>query len=792
MKLLFRYFLPLAGCIFIAALIGYSPAKAAPTRDAVAIQMMLDQAREQLNVDPMSSIALAEKSAVLSTQGLTGAERDTLLSESDALLSRALIRVGKIKEATQAVKRGFAVVRRGHVSGKAAAELTLSLGRIQQNYGQVQSALQSFQTAYRLFRAAGQKRSQAVALQSIAKLYVDGGDGKTGLKYYAQSDSEYSGDPLMSLSSRNNRGSAYLYLFEPKDAEREFRAGLKIAQDIKSDKYTIRILSNLAQSLLNQGKSDEASVSVDRAMSIIQTTNEISETWPLWELRAQIALARNDFKSALTAIKRALDGVDPVTSDAKYRQAHNTAFRIYRATGQPKLALPQIEAVQRLDESTAKVTATNAAALMAARFDFANQNTRIAQLKARELELQRNFLIAVIAGGALALLLLSVGLIQITRSRNRERAAKLLLAQTNRDLEKAIAAKMEFLATTSHEIRTPLNGILGMTQVMLSDRKLDAILRDRIGIVHDAGETMRSLVDDILDVAKMETGKLAVGSGAVDLKATLRHVAQVWRLQAEAAGVDLVLSLDDCPDAIEGDAGRIRQIIFNLLSNAMKFTEKGKVELAVESNVTGRIRISVRDSGIGIDPKWHESIFELFQQVDGGTTRKYGGTGLGLSICRNLARAMGGDITVESEPGFGSTFTLDLPLVEPAAISVRPATGERPSTILVIEHNPLTRGMMRAILSERFEAISFVDSVAEACSFLALEEADWILADAETLENSEQLFNATEVPIALIVSCDLPDRFASLATALLRKPLTKSTLLNIFESAHSLPVAVAA
>jgi CheY-like chemotaxis protein len=199
----------------------------------------------------------------------------------------------------------------------------------------------------------------------------------------------------------------------------------------------------------------------------------------------------------------------------------------------------------------------------------------------------------------------------------------------------------------------------------------------------------------------------------------------------------------------------------------------------------------VRDSGIGIDRKWHESIFELFQQVDGGTTRKYGGTGLGLAICRNLARAMGGDIMVESEPGFGSTFTLDLPLVEPAVVPARPARGGRPSTLLVIEHNPLTRGMMRAILSDRFEVISFVDDVTEACNFLALDDADWILADAASVEDFEQLFDATALPIALIISEDLPGDVASRAAALLKKPLTKSALLPVFEQDNE-PVAVAA
>ncbi len=768
-------------------LIFHMSAQAASTSDGMAVQTMIEQSRAQLNINPEAAISIAEKSINLARQTLMGGERDSSLCEADAVISRALLRLRRANEAEAILKRGFYRARNSSVTPKVIGELTLSNGRIHQYRNDVQSALGDFQNAYSIFRSVGDKRLQAVALQSIAKLYADGGDGETALKYYKQSDDEFPSDPMMSLSSRNNRGAAYLYISNPKAAETEFVEALAIAEKIGSAKYVTRILNNIAEAQVGQRRFDAASKTLDRAFASRKAGDADDETWALWELRAQIAFAHKNYPSATRAIERALRGVDPATSDSTYRQAHFTAFEVYRATGREKRALDHLEAVLRLDEATAKLTATNSAALMAARFDFANQNTKIARLKAAELELQRNFLIAVIAGGTVLLLLLTAGLILITRSRNRERAAKLMLAQTNRALEKAISAKMEFLATTSHEIRTPLNGILGMTQVMLADRTLGATLRDRIGIVHDAGETMRSLVDDILDVAKMETGKLSVGTGIVELKATLRQVAQVWRLQAESAGIALVLDLDQCPEQIEGDVGRIRQIIFNLLSNAMKFTEKGSVELTARTigeNADRRVHIMIRDSGIGIAREWHESIFELFQQVDGGTTRLYGGTGLGLAICRNLVRAMNGDITVESEPGFGSTFTIDLPLVEPQMAGMRQVTGDRPSNVLVIEHNPLTRGMMRAILSTQFDLVSFVDDVAAACAFLALDKADWIVADASSVGSFAPLFDATTLPVIIVEGTDpVPDDARERAHVVLTKPLTKSVLLNVFASA---------
>lgn len=781
--------------LLFACFVSVAKAQAAPSVESVQVQRLIESAREQLNVSPESAISIAEKSASITRRAVPASERDALLSEADAVISRALIGLRRIDEAEKIVKRAFARGVSGKMAPKVIGELTLSTGRIRQYREDVQGALSAFQKAYSIFRAAGEKRSQALALQSIAKLYVDGGDGETAIKYYTQSEEEYPGDPQMSLSSHNNRGMAYLFMSKPREAEAEFSRGFDVARQIGSEKYATRILSNIAQAQIAQRRFTEASATIVRAFASMEVNDEIDEAWRLWVMRAQVALARKQLGVATAAIGRAFDGIDSTTSDSFNREAHETAFKIYRATGRGRQALYHAEAAWRIDEQMAKLTATNSAALMAARFDFANQNTRIAQLKAKELELQRDFLMAVLVGGALALLLLTAGLILITRSRNRERAAKLLLAQTNRDLEKAIAAKMEFLATTSHEIRTPLNGILGMTQVMLADRKLAAPLRDRIGIVHDAGEAMRTLVDDILDVAKMETGKLAVGSGSVDLKATLQQVAQVWRLQAEAAGIELSLALDDCPEVIDGDSGRIRQIIFNLLSNAMKFTEHGKVELSVcvaDGSKGQRIQISVRDSGIGITPEWHESIFELFQQVDGGTTRKYGGTGLGLAICRNLARAMGGDISVESEAGFGSTFTLDLPLVVPAVVAALHASKtETMRAVLVIEHNPLTRGMMRAILMARFDAIAFVSDVEEACSYLALESVDWIVADASSVDDFDRLFAATDLPILVVEGNDpLPADVRLRAHVALAKPLTKTALLNVFAEENALMAVV--
>jgi signal transduction histidine kinase len=768
--------------------------------DFVGVRALIESARKTMLIRPDAALAAAERSEVAARAVGSDPQSVALLIEAQAVQAQALIRLGKIDRAEAIIQNALKQIKIVHAPSRVKGDLLLSFGQIARRKGNVQSALGAYQDAYRLFRSAGERRWQSIALQSIGPLYTMAGDSESALKYFSQADEEYSGDPLLSLSNRNNRGNAYLAMQQPANAELQFRSALESARRVGSQSYVAQVLANIAQAQVSQGHLGAASSTVANAFAAVQTNGSSQETWSLWVIRAQIAYARGDYKNAAASIDRALNGVDPATSESPYRGAHDIAYKIYRAIGRDKLALIHLEARARIDEADAKLTASTSAALMAARFDFANQDLKISQLKAAQLEksvaferaratLQRNLLIVIVIGSIVIGSMLIVGLILITRSRNRERAAKLVLADTNRELEKAIAAKMEFLATTSHEIRTPLNGILGMTQVMLADRKLDATLRDRIGIVHSAGENMRTLVDDILDVAKMETGKLAVGSGTIDLKATLRQVAQVWRLQAEAAGIGLILHLDDCPDRVEGDAGRLRQIVFNLLSNAMKFTEKGKVELIAKSE-EGRLRISVRDSGIGISREWHESIFELFQQVDGGTTRQYGGTGLGLAICRNLARAMGGDISVESEPGFGSTFTIELPLVFADARGVANADTRSSRTILVIERNPLTRGILRAVLSERFDVITFVSSDAEAVDTLAHGGVHWIIVDAASVDSWDMIDGS--IPTVVIEgTATVPEALHGSVRAVLTKPISKSALLGVFDDANA-PVAVAA
>jgi signal transduction histidine kinase len=259
----------------------------------------------------------------------------------------------------------------------------------------------------------------------------------------------------------------------------------------------------------------------------------------------------------------------------------------------------------------------------------------------------------VILLGVLLTLGAGVALILLVRSSRRLRAAR-------RQADAASTAKSAFLATMSHEIRTPLNGVLGMAQAMASDG-LDETQRERLGIIQQSGEALLAILNDVLDLSKIEAGKLEIECIPFELSDVARIASAAFGDLARSKGVTLELDLGSAAARYRGDPTRLRQILYNLVSNAVKFTEDGKVRIEAAYD-DDRLEIRVIDTGVGISPDNMDKLFGRFDQLDSSTTRRFGGTGLGLSICHELAQLMGGDIAVTSYAGVGSTFTLSLPL----------------------------------------------------------------------------------------------------------------------------------
>jgi signal transduction histidine kinase len=286
------------------------------------------------------------------------------------------------------------------------------------------------------------------------------------------------------------------------------------------------------------------------------------------------------------------------------------------------------------------------------------------------------------------------------------KSAKAAMVQAMDDAQGASRAKSAFLATMSHEIRTPLNGVLGMAQVIAARPGLPDDLRAQVDVIRESGEGLLAILNDILDLSRVEAGKLELESIEFDLAALATGARDTFAPLADAKGVVLELEVaKGAAGAYRGDPTRVRQILHNLISNALKFTEAGRIAVRVRRDADA-VRIAVSDSGVGIETETLSRLFAKFEQADASTTRRYGGAGLGLSICRELAELMGGSIEAQSTPGKGSTFTVSLPLAWCGGVSSTPETpvaaraSGRPLRVLAAEDNAINQLVLRTLLAQ--------------------------------------------------------------------------------------------
>ena len=381
-------------------------------------------------------------------------------------------------------------------------------------------------------------------------------------------------------------------------------------------------------------------------------------------------------------------------------------------------------------------------------------------------------------------------------------ARKLRLAEEGRLMaERANRAKGQFLANMSHEIRTPLNGVVSMAD-LLAKSPLGQGDREMVEIIRASGQNLTGLLSDILDVARIEAGEIAIESAPFELGDMLRSVCALFSLKAREKGVEVVLQIAPTVDrAIMGDGARLRQVVTNLVANAIKFTDRGEVRLSAELDDQNRLSLSVRDTGIGFDPETAGDLFGRFQQADGSITRRFGGSGLGLAIAKDLTQLMGGDIGYGSRLATGSVFWVLLPFVptESPTATMQPK-GQRDEaldrmvSVLVADDHETNLKVVTLILEQVGAQCTTVGDGAAAVAVFEAESFDLILMDMQMpvmdgltavrqIRDIEATGDRGHTPIAILSANALPEHIAGALAAgadrHVAKPVRPDVLIDL-------------
>ncbi|KQY86854.1 hypothetical protein ASD35_18965 [Pelomonas sp. Root1444] len=716
---------------------------------------------------------------------LEGVDRADLLAE--ALFRGALVyrRVGRLEEAvTMALQALDAAQRSGDPLVMAYARHGLAISYMQS--GRLDEAMPQLQEMLRQAKAAGSRLQQGYALMALFEAAYQQGKRAEAYPYLDEAIAAFTaiGSPT-GLGIAVNTQAEYALkegrLQEARAANERGREILKITQLPAGWFFSALQRSKIEQQLGHPAEAlAEADDAYRRALALGQPLHQALATRRL----AELAAAAGDPTRAYRLVVESADLQAKAT-------AERSADRLLQA------------AQHRRDE--------------ARRLELAELQRRgeqqAAELQARGL--QERWLWTVLAGSLLALGGAVFFLLRLRRSRAEVRTLADTLEQRVRErteqleraqhaAEAATRAKSEFLANMSHEIRTPMNAILGMSYLALQSG-LDAKQRNYVDKVHRAAESLLVVINDILDFSKIEAGKLEIESIPFQLADVFDQLANLLGMPAEEKGLELLFALPPgLPTGLVGDPSRLGQILLNLGNNAVKFTERGEVTMAVTVAERGAervvLRFEVRDTGIGLSPEACKRLFQPFTQADASTSRRFGGTGLGLAICRHLVERMGGTIGVDSEPRRGSCFNFTLPFsLQPGLQPAAQPTELRGTRLLIVDDHPAARELLSTLVAslglnaemaaDGEAALAAVASADAADRPFRLVLLDWRMPGMDGIECLARLTQGSSgrhaPPTVLMVTAfgreqaerQLQARGLQVA-ALLPKPVTPSALLD--------------
>ena len=651
------------------------------------------KSQQAMNADPEAALTNALAAEAIAERHSNASRYQTALATSLWLEAEASTRINKTTQAQDALGRALQISDNDGKLTKLDGDLALTRARLADASGDYALALKSWQNAHAVFVRLHITRSQAISLLGLGALYEKARDFDREIRYYHQAAQAYSGEPAFDLSVANNTGFALQQVGHYAEALQDYDHALKIAVSLKSPMLEARVLTNVAMSNAKLHKLADADRAATRALKLLGPKDESGWAPFVWGVKADIEYQRHALNAAVADLERAFHGLDLKTTIAPFRDVHEIAYKVYRDAGYYPQAIAHLEAFKRLDDEGRSGAASATLALSAAQFDFTNQKLEIAQLKAAQLErdmrlkesraaTQRTVFAAIALAGLVLMAWIAWRHFLVRRHRNAIRQKNVELTQTLAERDQEIArrtevesqlrvamemaqqanrAKSQFLANMSHELRTPLNAIIGFSELMARKAADPQKVHDYASVIGEAGHNLLSLLNDILDMARIDAGRVTLEETTVRLGDVVRQ--SLSALDSENR-TDKKIRFDDSHGdvRVHADEQRLQQIFTNLVSNAIKFTGvSGIIEIRIET-VSDGVDIVVQDDGPGIPADKLNVIMEPFGQAENAYERSHGGSGLGLPIVKALVDMHNGRFTIVPGTEGGTVARVHLPL----------------------------------------------------------------------------------------------------------------------------------